>query len=266
MIDPPIKEEILRRLQAVEREHEIKILFAVESGSRAWGFASANSDYDVRFVYTHPADWYLAIDLEDKRDVIEYPIVDDIDLNGWDIRKALRLFWKSNPTFIEWIQASFHYLNYGSFFNAVRHLLPTVYNIDKGIHHYRSMAKTNYRGYLQGDLVPLKKYFYVLRPLLAVRWLEVHAEVAPIEFDRLLSVVDDHDLLCNIEALLARKKVAREREVAPPIRRLNAFIEAELERLERDQRPGGPEREAKTEDLNKVFRHTLDEAWSPCPR
>ena len=85
--------EILRRIRAAEKEHNIKVLFAIESGSRAWGFASKNSDYDVRFIYVRKRDWYLSLDVEDKRDVIEYPIVDEIDINGWDIRKALKLFW-----------------------------------------------------------------------------------------------------------------------------------------------------------------------------
>ncbi len=100
-----IREEIVERLRETEEKEEVRILMAIESGSRAWGFASPNSDYDVRFVYVRKKDWYLSIDSEEKRDVIEYPVVDDIDLNGWDIRKALRLFRKSNPAFVEWIQS-----------------------------------------------------------------------------------------------------------------------------------------------------------------
>jgi predicted nucleotidyltransferase len=110
MIPEHVKTEVLRRLRQTEVEHSVKILFAVESGSRAWGFASPNSDYDVRFVYMHEPGWYQAVDLEERRDVIEYEIVDDIDLNGWDVRKALRLFWKSNPAFVEWIQSPITYL------------------------------------------------------------------------------------------------------------------------------------------------------------
>jgi len=100
MIKDRIKQEIMRRISAAEEEHNVKVLYAIESGSRAWDFESPNSDYDVRFIYVHPKDWYVAVDLEDKRDVIEYEIVDEIDINGWDLRKALKLFWKSNPAFI----------------------------------------------------------------------------------------------------------------------------------------------------------------------
>jgi len=258
MIDPVIKQEILRRLHAAEREHDVKILLAIESGSRAWGFASPNSDYDVRFIYAHRRDWYLSVDLEDRRDVIEYEIVDDIDLNGWDIRKALKLFWKSNPAFVEWVQSPITYLDRNNFANAIRELMPDVYSPDKGVHHYRSMAKTNYRGYLKRDLVPLKKYFYVLRPLLAVRWLERHGEAAPIEFNKLLTLIEDSSLLADIHALLERKKVALEKELAPPVQSLNLFIESELVRLE-GYRSQLPERAAEMNQLNGLFHRILDE-------
>lgn len=110
MIEQVVKEEILSRIEKAEKEHGVRVLYAVESGSRAWGFESPNSDYDIRFIYAHPKDWYVAVDLEDKRDVIEYPIVDEIDINGWDIRKALKLFSKSNPAFVEWLQSPIVYI------------------------------------------------------------------------------------------------------------------------------------------------------------
>ena len=149
MIDSSIREDILSRLEKTEEKYDVKILMAIESGSRAWGFASPNSDYDVRFIYANKPDWYLAVDLEDKRDVIEYPIVDDIDLNGWDVRKALKLFWKSNPAFVEWIQSPISYIDDGDFRNESLRLLPEIYSTEKCIYHYRSMAKTNYRVYLR---------------------------------------------------------------------------------------------------------------------
>ncbi|MDP3839821.1 MAG: nucleotidyltransferase domain-containing protein, partial [Methylococcales bacterium] len=104
-IAKPIRAEIERRLSAIETDFGVRILFACESGSRAWGFASDDSDYDVRFIYIHPADWYLTVDLEDRRDVIETPIDDVWDINGWELRKALKLFSKSNPPLLEWLQS-----------------------------------------------------------------------------------------------------------------------------------------------------------------
>ena len=206
-INHEVREEILHRIKAAEQEHNVKILYAVESGSRAWGFASPNSDYDVRFVYAHPQDWYLDINVESKRDVIEYPIVDEIDINGWDIRKALMLFWKSNPSFVEWIQSPILYVDDGAFAKRVRELLPSIYAYEKGIYHYKHMARTNYRGYLRKDEVLLKKYFYVLRPLLAIKWLEKNNEPAPIEFDILRTLISsDQTLNEEVEKLLGRWK------------------------------------------------------------
>ena len=143
-IDEPIRDEIENRLRSIEAGQGVRYPFAVESGSRAWGFPSPDSDYDVRFVYVRPLDWYLSI--EPGRDVIETPLVDEIDLNGWDVRKALRLFWKSNPAFVEWIQSPITYREQGGFRANALHALPDVYTPEKGIYHYRSMDKTNYRG------------------------------------------------------------------------------------------------------------------------
>lgn len=249
----------MRRVRAAEAEHEVRVLLAIESGSRAWGFESPNSDYDARFIYAHPQNWYLSVGLEEQRDVIEYPIVDDIDLNGWDIRKALRLFWKSNPAFVEWIQSPIIYTEHGSFATRVRELLPTIYSSESGFHHYRSMAKTNFRGYLKAEQVPLKKYFYVLRPLLAVRWLERYGTPAPIEFSELLHLVDDDALTADIQALLTRKRAAPELGLAPPVPSINAFIETELERLELLKAPPPP-RENVLPQLDEVFRASVHEA------
>ncbi len=131
MIPEYVRTEILRRIRATEAEYRVQILLAIESGSRAWGFVSPNSDFDARFVYVHERDWYLSID--NKRDVIEYPIMDNIDLNGWELRKALRLFRSSNPTFVEWIQSPIIYLEQGPFASACRDLLPAVYSCLRGI-------------------------------------------------------------------------------------------------------------------------------------
>jgi uncharacterized protein len=233
MIPENVREEILRRIERAEREHGVRVLLAIESGSRAWGFASPNSDYDARFIYAHEPDWYLAVDLEDKRDVIEYPIVDDIDLNGWDVRKALRLFARSNPAFVEWIQSPIVYVERGEFAARVRALLPDVYSCVSGFYHYRSMSKTNFRGYLQSELVKLKKYFYVLRPLLAVRWIERYGNPPPIEFEKLLHLIEDEpQLLADIHALLEQKRGAPELGLAPQVPSIHAFIERELARME----------------------------------
>jgi predicted nucleotidyltransferase len=261
MIPPAIREEIVRRIRAAERQHGVRVLFAIESGSRAWGFESTNSDFDARFIYASTPDWYLSVGLEEQRDVIEYPIVDDIDLNGWDVRKALRLFRKSNPAFVEWLQSPIVYVEHGDFAAQARALLPSVYSCTSGIHHYRSMARTNFRGYLKADLVPLKKYFYVLRPLLAVRWLQRYATPAPIEFQALLHLIDDQpELVADIAALLARKRQGLEMGLAPPVASIHRFIETEFDRLEALSMPGTQQR-SDVSRLDSLFRDVLRQAW-----
>ena len=254
--------EIMRRLMQAEEDERVRMLMAVESGSRSWGFESPNSDYDVRFVYAREPDWYLSVDLEDKRDVIEYPITDDIDMNGWDIRKALRLFWKSNPTIVEWIQSPVPYLEVGGFWSSMVELLPRTYSLAQGWHHYRSMANSNYRPFRGADQVSLKKYFYVLRPLLAVRWLEKRATPAPIEFVRLLDLVEDEAALHAIDELLEKKRASDEIAVGPAVPALNAFIESELEQLE-SAKPPESKRTAEMDDLNALFRAVLEEGGMP---
>lgn len=259
MILENIRAEILRRIHAAEVEHGVRVLLAVESGSRAWGFESQNSDYDVRFIYCHPTNYYLSIGLEEQRDVIEYPITDEIDMNGWDIRKALRLFWKSNPVFLEWIQSPIIYIQSGHFSSRVQALVPSVFSLERSFHHYRNMAMTNYRETLRGDLVPIKKYFYVLRPLLAVRWLERYGTAVPIEFQKLLHLIETNpDLKNDINNLLLRKRQVPEIGLEPPVLSINEFIESELKRLESFSHPKHPRGEV-LPALDEVFRMTLAE-------
>lgn len=257
-IDGEVRTEIIRRIVEAEKEHDVKVLYAVESGSRAWGFSSPNSDYDVRFIYVHKKDWYLSVDLEDKRDVIEYPIVDEIDINGWDLRKALKLFWKSNPAFIEWLQSPIIYVDDGYFAQSARELMSTIASSHKGIYHYLHMAKGNFREYLKKDLVPLKKYFYVLRPLLAIMWLEKYDKPAPIEFEELRRLVADNKPLDEaITDLLARKRVSLEKEYAPAVPVINEFIESELARHE-NYVASNKGRDAQFESLNLLFKAVLE--------
>lgn len=261
MIPNLVRADILDRLKNAEAEHNVKVLLAVESGSRAWGFASPNSDYDARFIYVNQPEWYLSVGLEEQRDVIEYPIVDEIDINGWDLRKALRLYRKSNPAFVEWIQSPIVYSQTGVFAQSARDLMGKVYSCERGIYHYRSMAKTNYRGYLRADQVPLKKYFYVLRPLLSVRWLERFGNAAPIEFNKLLAVIADKPLLIeSIHHLLELKRHSPEMGLSRQIPPIHAYIEEELARLE-TMLPEPAEKHETVSELSLLFCQVRHEAW-----
>ncbi|MEM1041700.1 MAG: nucleotidyltransferase domain-containing protein [Bacteroidota bacterium] len=257
-VGPEVQRAIRARLRAIEREERVWIVYAVESGSRAWGFASADSDYDVRFLYVRPRDWYLTIDAERKRDVIERPISDDLDLSGWDLRKALGLFRKSNPPLLEWLQSPLVYVEDGPVAEQMRALLPTHYAPRACFYHYLSMARNNARSYLRGETVQHKKYFYVLRPLLACRWIAEARGPVPMEFEVLVrAMLDDAAVTEEIVDLIAQKRVGLEAERGPRLPAIHAFVEAELEKLGKEA-DGLRTPETVLGPLNQLFRSTLD--------
>lgn len=257
-----MRERIIAELLEIERAEGVRIFYACESGSRAWGFPSADSDYDVRFLYVRPVEWYLSIDVETKRDVIERPITDVLDINGWDLRKALQLLRKSNPPLLEWLNSPIVYLQKTSIAEALRELAPQCYSPIACLYHYLHMARGNYRDYLKGDIVRVKKYFYALRPVLACKWIEAGYGVAPVEFSQLVErMIDDPHLKRIVCELVERKRAGEELDREPRIPELSDYIGGELERLERatvGQRAEKPD----TEKLNRVFRESLAEAWS----
>ena len=134
---------------------------AVESGSRAWGFASPDSDYDVRFIYVRRNEDYLR--LNPFKDVIELPINNILDINGWDLKKALTLFYKSNPTLFEWLNSPIVYMK-TIFLDEIRNIACRYFSEKHSLYHYISMAQRNYNEYLKGDAVKVKKYFLCASP------------------------------------------------------------------------------------------------------
>ena len=260
-VEPNVRGAILDRLAAIESDGEVNVVYACESGSRAWGFASPDSDYDVRFVYARPQDWYLSFDVERQRDVIEHPIVDEIDLHGWDVRKALYLFTRTNGALIEWLNSPIRYVEQGNFAADLRHLSTEHFNATALCYHYSHMARRNAREYVLGGRVRLKKYFYILRPLLAIRHIERGLGVPPVRFERLVDTVAPKPIGPGIARLLEAKRVTSEMGTGRPIPELGRFIEAELER-HRDAfsglgRPDLLESVELRTRLNRVFRKVL---------
>ncbi|HVZ39060.1 MAG TPA: nucleotidyltransferase domain-containing protein [Candidatus Kapabacteria bacterium] len=259
------RERIRERLERLEHEEGVRIIHACESGSRAWGFPSRDSDYDVRFIYVRRHHWYLSIDAAVARDVIELPIDDILDINGWDLPKALRLLRKSNPPLLEWLCSPIVYRAHAPLVERLRAMVPVYYSPRACAYHYLHMAEGNSRAYLQGKTVSLKKYFYVLRPLLAIRWIEEDRGVAPIEFQRLVeTMLEPGELRDAIEHLRQKKLEDVELGTGPRIPAISSFIESELARHANGLRVARtPERES--DDLNALFREAIEAAWSHPP-
>jgi len=256
----PIKKRIISQLREIEREYEVRVLYACESGNRAWGFPSSDSDYDVRFLYLHPPEWYLSI--EKKSDVIEQPVSDQLDIVGWDLQKALLLFSKSNPSLMEWLGSPIVYLEEYSVARRMRELMGEFYSPIASIYHYLHMAQRNYREYLKGEAVRFKKYFYVLRPILAVQWIERGYGIVPTEFEVLVrKVIVDPELKEAIDTLLKVKRDGEELDYGPRIDSVSEFIERELERFEHYKVEYEKQPVAPLEKLDRLFVEALVEVW-----
>ena len=255
----PITENIILSLREIEEEKNVRILYACESGSRAWGFPSADSDYDVHFIFLRPVDAYLSI--QKQPDVIEVAADGALDTSGWDLQKALLLLRKSNPPLLEWLGSPIIYLEENSIAGQMRDLAARYYSSTASAYHYLHMARGNYREYLKGDRVWLKKYFYVLRPILAVKWTLQGKGLVPTEFDKLVDgLVTDPVLKREIAALVQKKRRGEELDDGPRIAPVNEFIEEELAHFD-DVHIDHEKHFAPIEDLDRVFFSALKEVW-----
>ena len=226
-VSAEVRSAVEAQLAALEREHDVTVLFACESGSRGWGFASPDSDYDVRFVYVHKLPWYLSV--ERQRDVIEVPISDELDVSGWELRKALQLMRASNPVLLEWLRSPVVYRDEQAWSQRLRGLAEQYFSPVRSYHHYLSMARKTMAHHLSGDSVRYKKYFYALRPLLAARWIREIGGVPPMRFAELASrLLTDAALLEELNALLAKKMRSGEAATSAPWQGIQAFMEAEM--------------------------------------
>ncbi|KQO21701.1 nucleotidyltransferase [Flavobacterium sp. Leaf82] len=180
-----MKEKILKKLKEIEKQKNVEILFAVESGSRAWGFASPDSDYDIRFIYKHEPDYYLS--LWEKPDVIEFMTEDDLDGSGWDLRKAVKLLAKSNAPLIEWLFSPVVYYANDDFLKQMRELAVECFSPIAVLHHYLGTTK-NFMEVCEMEEVKLKSYFYALRTALAGKWIIENNTFPPVAFADLLPI------------------------------------------------------------------------------
>ena len=248
-----MNEQIIRALRDLEREQGVRVLLAVESGSRAWGFASPDSDYDVRFIYVHPRDWYVSV-LE-ARDVVERMLPGDLDVSGWDLRKTLRLFAKCNLALNEWLSSPLTYLENSEFRKELASLVPRYFNAIAGVYHYRKMALSAFVDNYRDGVIGIKKIFYVLRPLLACRWIEHVSSQPPTEFNHLVAAdwVSPEERQW-IGALLEQKALAMEAATIALEASRASKISSELERYEAiaSALPAPPK--LALDDLNELLR------------
>jgi len=223
-IEPEIAERIMAELSAIELEQGVKVLLAVESGSRAWGFPSKNSDYDVRFIYLRSPTDYLTV--VPRRDVIERPVDAVLDVNGWDIRKALRLFLRSNAVLQEWISSPVRYIDCPPFSGQLRELIEEGADLNAFEYHYDHLARRSFDEItVSDDSVRLKTYCYALRAVLSLCWLRDRKTPPPMDMISLQSGVElTANLKEVIEELIDKKTHALEQGMAARAPELDTFM------------------------------------------
>ena len=231
-IDITIQNYIRSKLSNIEQEYQVKILLAVESGSRAWGFPSEDSDYDVRFIYARSVNDYLSV--KDFRDVIETPSLQDtllgvpLDLNGWDVHKALGLALKSNPVLVEWLVSPIRYYESGAVTKELFAFIQETANLQAFAYHYDRLARNAWEQIQQSsNEVKLKLYCYALRPSLALQWILQFNKLPPMDMPSLFrGLIKDEKLQNEISALFKLKASAKELDLMPRNKILDPYIES----------------------------------------
>lgn len=228
-----VRGKIISELHDIEENHGVKVLYACESGSRAWGFESQDSDWDVRFIYAHPMDWYLKVNVGYTKltDTINRIDKDtNLDFSGWDLKKSLFLFSKGNPHLFEYLRSPVQYIDGDTMTEWMRRNVHDYFSLKSSIYHYFHMARNNYERYLQGDIVSYKKYLYVLRPLFCCQWIEAYNSSPPVEFDSVMyEFTKDYQLLAQINLLVHKKRQGMEMDGHPKIQDIDKFIVDRLE-------------------------------------
>lgn len=247
-----MEKEILSKLSEIEKEKNVEILVAVESGSRAWGFASPDSDYDIRFVYRHKKDWYL--NLWEQKDSIQFMTEDDLDGSGWDVRKALKLLAKSNASFLGWLFSPIVYREDTAFLNEMKALAASNFNPISGFYHYHSMNR-GFEQTLGSDKMTLKSFFYAIRTALCAKWVYEKNTIPPVLFKELFPLIDI-GYYSILDDLILRKSQQVEKSnepVDPALIELVKQIVHENERVKNDL----INRKPNPEEFNEFFLKTI---------
>lgn len=245
---------IQTKLEEIEKKENVIILHAIESGSRSWGFASPDSDFDVRFIYVRPVNYYLSLQV--TKDFIDWELNETLDINGWDLGKVLRHFHKSNATLFEWANSPIVYYT-TPIWREVQELAQNYFSCKSAMYHYYGTARSNYQEYLLDEMVKYKKYFYVLRPILACKWIEKKSAPPPVLFQKLVDEVLEDNMKTIVEELVNKKKQMAEADKGKRIDKLNEYIKNQLEYFKEKIELMEDDRNGDWEKLNELFLKIL---------
>ena len=256
-VSAAMRERVSQQLKEIERRYDVKVLYACESGSRGWGFASPDSDYDVRAVYVQAPEQYLQVDAAEEG--FEWIEDEWFDVGAWDLRKTLRLLRSSNAVVLEWLQSPIIYQGDLAFHAEIWALALAYFQPKAALYHYRGIAKTASAAFQADGSIRLKKWFYVLRPLLAALWVAQHQTIPPMTLEELLAGQSD-DIKQRLWDLVAFKNEQSEAYVFTP----DALLQKLIADLWQQTEVALPERAVPdAEPLNRFFRTWIERYADP---
>lgn len=255
-----IKEEILEKLKDTQIKYNVKIPIAIESGSRGWGFASKDSDYDCRFIYVHEKDWYLSV--LDKKDFIEYAVDEVFDINGWDLKKALKHIMKSNAVMLEWLMSNEVYIKNECINNKLLEVAKEHFNPISVSYHYLNMAKKKIDDIKAEDESKLKNYFYILRPIACILFIDKYKQVPFMEYRKNLEKIEVEDnVLLEINRLLEIKSDVCESYKIPKNKLLIDYFDTIVEQTEERLKNSKFEKNRDYDSVDIVFKEIIEMVW-----
>jgi len=251
-----MEEKISTNLDQIEKEYRVKIILACESGSRAWGFPSKDSDYDVRFIYVNSRDWYLTIG--EKTDVIELPIDNELDINGWDLRKALQLLRKSNSPLLEWLSSPIQYRIWNSAVDPIMKLSKKSFMPKSSCYHYLSLARNSMSKFQNGEKMKIKTYMYAIRAIFCCQWIVKNLNQPPMHIEDLISdLLADNELGETIRRLISIKMEHTEKYFVERSPVIEKYLVDQLGHLNKRIPENLPKPEIK--EFDKLFRKIVDQ-------
>lgn len=249
---------IQAQLRGIEEKNNVKILYAIESGSRGWGFESKDSDFDVRFIYIHPVEWYLSV--FEGPDIIEIPVDEVLDVNGWDLRKALKLMYRSNASLLEWLSSPITYRQNQELVKELRQVAEKYFSPISVTYHYINIAKKSFDGLEGLNNVNIKKLFYVIRPILSCMWIENFNTIPPMNLQAMMKEVKmDDKVKTIIEELVTIKADRIESDTIKQPTELMEFLRDKLEYYYSYAKNIKTEKERDSSILNEFFHETIKE-------
>lgn len=246
MKEAEMRHLVPQKLKEIEREYGIRVLYAAESGSRAWGTHSETSDFDVRFIYIRPREDYLR--LEKVRDVLEFPIEDDWDMSGWDLFKTLQLLHSANSQIYEWFASPVVYVDEG-FSQRFRPLLDAYYSVKTSVYHYLHQADMKMKQQQRAEDTKVKHYLYRFQHLAAAKWILAHRAPVPVSYRELVKWLPEEARSRALEMLELKKS----RKLIPHDPWMDAWLQEERDRIHQEMEKMPREPDKGWEQLDRFF-------------